>query len=97
MAFIPAIASFCLAIASTQAVAGAPRSTAAKHAFQRLNPCPSTGERRGSCPGYVIDHIRPLCAGGPDDPSNMAWQTIQDAKAKDREERRECAFYEHLK
>lgn len=35
-------------------------------------------------PGYIIDHIKPLKEGGADDPSNMQWQTIADAKAKDK-------------
>lgn len=69
---------------------GGKRSTAAKHEFQRETPCPSTGARRGGCPGYVIDHVAPICAGGLDHPSNMQWQTIRDAKAKDREEVRTC-------
>jgi hypothetical protein len=38
----------------------------------------------------VIDHIEPLCAGGPDTPTNMQWQTVAEAKVKDREERRMC-------
>ena len=58
--------------------------------FKRSTPCPSTGNRRGSCPGYVVDHVRPLCAGGPDHTSNMQWQTVQDAKIKDKQERKEC-------
>jgi len=66
------------------------RSTAAKLELKRLNPCTTNGERRGSCPGYVIDHIVPLCAGGPDEPKNMQWQTVEDAKRKDREEQRMC-------
>lgn len=68
----------------------APRSTAARHEFQRLNPCPATGARRGACRGWIIDHVVPLCAGGPDAPSNMQWQTVDDAKRKDVEERRLC-------
>jgi hypothetical protein len=67
-----------------------PRSAAAKAEFKRAHPCPSTGKSRGACPGYVVDHIQPLCAGGPDRPDNMQWQTVSDAKAKDREERRLC-------
>src|SRR6266446_1392734 len=35
-------------------------------------------------PGYVVDHIKPLKEGGCDCPSNMQWQTIADAKAKDK-------------
>jgi hypothetical protein len=66
------------------------RSSAQVGAFKRHNPCPSTGERRGSCPGYVVDHIYPLCAGGEDHPRNMQWQSREDALRKDREERRLC-------
>ena len=42
------------------------------------------------CPGYIIDHVTPLCAGGSDKPTNMQWQTVADAKAKDRIEREQC-------
>jgi hypothetical protein len=35
-------------------------------------------------PGFVVDHIVPLCKGGPDITTNMQWQTIADAKAKDK-------------
>lgn len=66
------------------------RSAGAVAAFKRHNPCPATGARRGSCPGYVVDHVIPLCAGGADHPGNMQWQTVPDAKVKDREERRVC-------
>src|SRR6267378_2196639 len=59
--------------------------------FAKSRPCPSTGQGRGACPGYVVDHIKPLCAGGRDHPSNMQWQTVAEAKIKDREERRMCA------
>ena len=41
-------------------------------------------------PGYVVDHIVPLACGGVDAPSNMQWQTVVDAKAKDRVERVGC-------
>jgi hypothetical protein len=37
--------------------------------------------------GYVVDHIVPLECGGADVPSNMQWQTVQEAKIKDRSER----------
>ena len=53
-------------------------------AFRRENPCPSTGLTTGRCPGYVVDHIKALVCGGADNPANMQYQTIEDAKAKDR-------------
>ena len=67
------------------------RSYAAKAEFRHSEPCPATGGTKGKCPGYVIDHLVPLCAGGLDASSNMRWQTVQDAKRKDREERRLCS------
>jgi hypothetical protein len=60
------------------------RSQTAKREFERANPCPSTRKRSGACAGYVIDHIIPLSCGGADAPANMQWQTVADAKAKDR-------------
>jgi hypothetical protein len=66
------------------------RSEAAKASFERQSPCPATGKHSGSCPGYVVDHVRPLACGGADSPSNMQWQTVADAKAKDKTERIGC-------
>lgn len=54
------------------------RSPAARRQFMQ-----ATGYPNGR-PGYVIDHITPLKRGGCDTPENMQWQTIQDAKEKDR-------------
>lgn len=70
--------------------ANTPRHPAERAAFMRLHPCPATGRTHGACPGYVVDHVIPLCADGADDPSNMQWQTVAGGKAKDREERRQC-------
>ena len=66
------------------------RSAAAKRAFRRHHPCPASGLRTGPCPGYVIDHVKPLACGGPDEPDNMQWQTTAEGKAKDAVERRDC-------
>jgi len=62
-----------------------PRSREAKDQFMRRSGYP-----RGR-PGYVVDHIVPLCAGGADAPSNMQWQTVEGAKVKDRQERATCS------
>jgi hypothetical protein len=67
------------------------RSRAVTREFQREHPCPSTGRTTGGCPGYRKDHIVPLACGAPDAVSNMQWQTVADARAKDRWERRVCA------
>lgn len=71
-------------------VHGAERSAAAVAQFKRESPCPSTGAARGRCPGFIVDHVVPLCAGGADEPENMQWQTIPDAKRKDVAERAQC-------
>ena len=60
------------------------RSAAARAAFKRQHPCPATGQPRGACPGWIIDHVKALACGGDDDPSNMQWQTVDEAKAKDK-------------
>jgi len=82
-----AILLMLLAVAPADASS---RSAAARAEFKRQHPCPATGQARGACPGYVIDHVKPLCAGGADASSNMQWQTVDDAKAKDRAERAQC-------
>ena len=66
------------------------RSQKAKTVFKYSHPCPSTGRRKGSCPGYIIDHIKAIACGGADSPDNMQWQTKSDAKAKDKWERNGC-------
>lgn len=82
-------------ILATGIVAACPRSRAERSEFQRLHPCPANGLQRGPCPGYVVDHIVPLCAGGPDLPQNMQWQRVDEAKIKDREEKRACHAERH--
>ena len=83
-------AAVLLIAALGSALAATERSAAERAAFMRENPCPATGKPRGKCPGWVVDHIVPLCADGPDNPDNMQWQTIAAAKTKDRDERRQC-------
>jgi len=78
------------AVAVAHGAMAAPRSPAARAEFQRTTPCPATGASRGPCPGWVVDHRMPLCAGGEDHASNLQWQTVADAVEKDRNERRLC-------
>jgi hypothetical protein len=70
--------------------------TAIAH-FKKAHPCPANGNDHGPCPGYVIDHIKPLDCGGDDDPSNMQWQTIEEGKAKDKWERKQLGCPGFLK
>ncbi len=60
------------------------RSSAARRAFMQRSGYPD------GRPGYVVDHVTPLCAGGADDPSNMQWQEAGQAKEKDKWERELC-------
>lgn len=62
------------------------RSQAVLHAFQKASPCPSTGMTTGRCPGWIKDHIVALCDGGPDAVGNLQWQSVADAKIKDKTE-----------
>ena len=62
------------------------RSAKARDTFKHAHPCPSTGRKSGACPGYVIDHMRPLKRGGQDAPDNMQWQTTAAARLKDKTE-----------
>ena len=66
------------------------RSAAARRAFKHDNPCPATGNSTGPCPGYIIDHVMPLACGGEDAPENMQWQTREEAREKDKTERKNC-------
>jgi hypothetical protein len=58
------------------------RSAKVRHEFMR-----QTGHPHG-WPGHVVDHKVALECGGLDVSSNMRWQTVAEAKAKDRTERR---------
>jgi hypothetical protein len=65
-------------------VHGYHRSFEAKKQFEMMSGHPH------GWPGHVVDHINPLACGGADAPSNMQWQTIAEAKAKDKTERIGC-------
>lgn len=61
-------------------------------AFRDLYPCPATGEKRGACPDWAIDHVIPLAVGGCDSVSNLQWLPNHlkscSGTCKDRWERR---------
>ena len=60
------------------------RSARAKREFRKKFACPSSGKHGGACPGWVIDHIVALKRCGKDVQDNLAWQTSEEAKWKDR-------------
>ena len=82
--------SILLALFISTAEAKQYRSYHAIKQFKLENSCPASGRYKGRCEGYVIDHIKPLACGGLDSPKNMQWQTLKDAKSKDRWERTGC-------
>jgi len=90
--FVAGIGIVGLLVLAGQAQAGEriPRSAKARAVFMYDHPCPSTGLQYGPCPGWMLDHIKPLACGGADAPENMQWQTIGDAIAKDKWERKGC-------
>ena len=61
--------------------------------FKALHPCPSTGLRYGSCPGWSVDHVIPLACKGCDSVENMQWlklsiKSCAGKECKDRWERK---------
>jgi hypothetical protein len=76
---------------SNQRVYGAPiqgpivttaasRTQRARSEFQRVKPCPATGQSTGTCPGYSIAYKKPLKSGGANTAGNMEWKPTQVAK-----------------
>lgn len=84
-----AIGLLLLLILTGPSFAG-PRSAAERAAFVREAPCPVTGERRGACPGYEVDHLIALVCGGPDHRTNMQWLTVAEHRVKTRHDVRYC-------
>lgn len=87
---LPFVLALALALSPNCGNAKTHRSAQAKAEFKKAHPCPATGKPKGACPGYVIDHVKALACGGADHPSNMQWQTVREAKEKDKWERKEC-------
>jgi hypothetical protein len=63
-----------------------PRGTSAVRAFKI-----ATGFPQGR-PGFVVDHVRPLCAGGADAIANLRWEPLAESRRKDADERRLCVL-----
>lgn len=78
------------AVLLTAACAAPYRHHGMRTAYYRANPCPATGKTSGTCPGYQIDHIKPLCGGGPDRPDNMQWLSVEAHKEKTRADIASC-------
>lgn len=68
------------------------RGRAPVRQFYKLMACPSTMQMAPPCPGYVVDHVVPLCAGGADDHGNMQWQAKSESLEKDRIEVAFCRW-----
>lgn len=66
------------------------RSRAAVRAFLREQGLTATP------PGYQVDHIIPLCAGGLDAPENMQFLSIEEHKAKTRIDVRWCRLLKKI-
>ena len=85
--FLMLVLSTALFACATQPVqAKTYRSQSAVAHFKKFTACPATGMIQKKCPGYVVDHIVPLCKGGEDSPLNMQFQTKAAGKAKDKYE-----------
>lgn len=78
------------ALAASVAAQPISRSRTEVLAFRSENPCPRTGQVKGPCSGWHVDHIIPLCAGGLDHRSNMQWISREDHAFKTRIDVREC-------
>lgn len=79
-----------IAVLASMCEARTQRDPAQVRAFRAEHPCPSTGLKRGACPGWDVDHIVPLCAGGLDHPSNLQWLAKDDHRWKTFIDVREC-------
>ena len=71
------------------------RSRGILNDFQYLYPCPSTGSRIGSCPGWAKDHVIPLACGGCDSVENLQWMKneIKSCAGEDCKDRWERKIY----
>lgn len=75
---------------SLLAAAAFARDPAQVRAFRKANACPATTKTDGACPGWVVNHIVPLCFGGKDEPANMEWEQKAPSYKRDAFERALC-------
>lgn len=91
---MPLRLAYSLAIALAALLCGvAPaeaRSRTVVAEFKRLQPCPATGKVRGPCPGWEVDHVLALCAGGRDAVSNLQWLRVEEHRIKTRSDAAAC-------
>lgn len=85
-----ALALALLIATAAPADARIPRSKVAVAEFKRSHPCPVNDARRGACPGWEVDHIVALCAGGPDTAANMQWLSKEAHTQKTRRDVMKC-------
>lgn len=86
----PSAALLIALLLSIPAFAKIPRDKAQVRAFRAENPCPSTGLKRGACPGFEVDHVQSLCSGGADKKENLQWLSKEDHRFKTLVDVREC-------
>ena len=64
------------------------RRSAVVTAYKKLYPCPSTGlYGAGACPGWSLNHDKPLACGGRDAVSNLSYMRNDVKKIVDSYER----------
>ncbi len=78
------VASLAAGLSAQKQPAEAARSAAVRKEFMKKSGHPN------GWTGHVVDHIVPLCAGGPDAVENMQWQRADVALQKDRYEKALC-------
>lgn len=90
LALVILVSAFVIfsALLDAQDIRGVPRGDT-RHAVTVRQFQKQTGFPKGR-PGWVVDHIIPLCAGGPDVVLNMQWQTSAESYVKDKYERQIC-------
>lgn len=84
---------YCTATPARDADGSISRRADVLRAFRDRYPCPATGQARGRCDGWAIDHVIPLACGGCDAVANLTWlptaiKSCAGTVCKDRWERK---------